>query len=377
MTSFRLRHAATLTAALLVSFQAQSADQTALSTATPYGFIQLNATYENTPANGAAAYSVLAKQPADNGLAGGFYGTARASRLGLKGSLLNNAGTYLLEADFGGSLPTNGKSSASTSFNLRHAYIQSGSWLVGQTWTNVYDLDAAPETIDSGAPINSTGLRQAQVRYQLVKNDADTIHLSVETPTASLGTNKDGVALINDRASRPDVTFRWSHKQAWGQVSLAGTSLQYVYDNANQANTANGYLLGLTGSVNVGNGKLIGGVTKGNGAGRYLWGSTYQGAFFDGTQLKTFMSDSQMVGYQHKWSDKVRSNLNYSVLTFADTPNAPSVDNKQLRQYLVNTFVAVAPGIELGVEWEGGKRMLFNQNVHYDNRVNMQVRASF
>jgi hypothetical protein len=245
-----------------------------MGNATLYGFVQLNATYEKSPANGSAAYSVLAKQPADSLPAGGIFVSARASRLGLKGSLMNDAGNYLVEADFGGtpsSGATGGKTPAATSFQLRHAYLQTGNWLVGQTWTNFYDANSAPEAIDTGSPITSSGIRQAQVRYQLLNDSMTTATVSMETPTGLVGwepasktdTTNGKSSVNNGRVTRPDLTFNLTHKQSWGTLSLVGVKNQYVFDSTTGSRTKDGYALGLSGSVKTASGKVVGGADTG------------------------------------------------------------------------------------------------------------------
>ena len=39
-----------------------------------------------------------------------------------------------------------------TYFRLRHAYLTTGEFLVGQTWTNFGDVNASPNTLDLEGP---------------------------------------------------------------------------------------------------------------------------------------------------------------------------------------------------------------------------------
>jgi hypothetical protein len=356
---------------------------------TPYGFIQLNTTYENSAANGNAAYSNLAKQPADSVHSGGLYATARASRLGLKGLLSDNTTRFQLEADFGGSPvgTVDGKPNAATALQLRHAFIQNGKWLVGQTTTNFYDAYSAIDTIDTGAPLTSSAIRQAQVRYQLFGNDDNAVNVALEAPTSYVrwDTKTNASSISNGHGTRPDFTFNWTHKPMWGTLTLSAMKNQYVYDVNGADQTADGYLLGVSGSYKLPTGRLVGGLTKGNGAGRYQWGSFSQALSFNGTTLNTAPTVAQWVGYQHKLSDTLRANAAYSVITF-DNIGYNSVDtnalnNKQLRQYLINAFYKATSSVEVGAEWLGGQRTVLQatggQSVNHENRVNLQVRASF
>ena len=51
---------------------------------------------------------------------------------------------------------------------LRHAYVQWGNWLVGQTWSNFMDVATLPEAVDFIGPTDGTTfVRQPQVRYTM------------------------------------------------------------------------------------------------------------------------------------------------------------------------------------------------------------------
>ena len=66
-------------------------------------------------------------------------------------------------------------------FRLRHAFGQSGSLLVGQTWTTFADVAAAPATLDFEGSVSNINRRQAQARWtQNIFNDNTTFAVSVE-----------------------------------------------------------------------------------------------------------------------------------------------------------------------------------------------------
>jgi hypothetical protein len=211
----------------------------------------------------------------------------------------------------------------------------------------------------------------------------------METPTGLVGwepasktdTTNGKSSVNNGRVTRPDLTFNLTHKQSWGTLSLVGVKNQYVFDTTTTSQTKDGYALGLSGSVKTASGKVVGGLTQGDGAGRYQWGAASQGAIINNGNIMTYKSKGQWVGYQHKLTENTRINATYSVLTFADAPivtsDSSALNNKQLRQYVLNSFVKVAPGVELGAEWVGGTRLLLSQQVNHENRFNVQMRATF
>ena len=88
-----------------------------------------------------------------------------------------------VEGDFAG---------ASNGFRLRHAYVQVGRFLAGQTWSTFSDPDADHGDIDFEGVNAENVQRQAQFRYtRRVSPVAPPGRGSIEYPNASL-TDTDG-----------------------------------------------------------------------------------------------------------------------------------------------------------------------------------------
>ncbi|WP_111597171.1 DcaP family trimeric outer membrane transporter [Chitinophaga skermanii] len=67
-------------------------------------------------------------------------------------------------------------------FRLRHAYVNWGDWLFGQTWTNFGDVASAPNTIDLEGPNSMPASRVAQVRWTKNINRRWQLILAAEEP---------------------------------------------------------------------------------------------------------------------------------------------------------------------------------------------------
>jgi hypothetical protein len=101
-------------------------------------------------------------------------------------------------------------------FVLRHAYVEVGNFLVGQTYSTFLDPISSPDIIDYGGNAASVFARQPQIRYTQEVNDL-TFRLAVENPTSNLGTN-----LITDDQRMPDFVGRVDYDSSFGHLSIAG-----------------------------------------------------------------------------------------------------------------------------------------------------------
>ena len=132
-----------------------------------YGSVRADATYDfkgtnadttniNNPTNKVPLNSANATEDALNV-------TAATTRFGLDFSRPSDIGeiTGKIEADFMGSSGTNGTGS----LRVRHAYVNVGKWLAGQTTSPFVNVDTAPETVDFNGPMGYGLTRTVQVRY--------------------------------------------------------------------------------------------------------------------------------------------------------------------------------------------------------------------
>jgi hypothetical protein len=351
-----------------------------------YGFVRFDGTHDlgsNNTANGDWA-SFLQSQPIEGSIdskkRGGTYLTARTSRFGFDGKLAGGTVGFKLEGDFNGTTAEGGQTGRAanngTGLRIRHAYVEIQNWLVGQTWSNYEDFAGLPETVQFNPSLTAAAPRQAQVRY------------TVNLPTSQLSFAVENGGSYTSGASGADfdkgvdVTARWNKAGDWGHVSARMASVGYnTTDNSGVTHSARGYQAGLSGSTVVPTGKFVYGAFTGNGGGRYAWGSLFQGAVLTNSGISLFKSHGSHVGYTHNWSGTQRSNLAYSVVNFANNPNAiANESNKKISQMHLNLISNVAKNTELGVEYAYGKRTLMNptgDNYGVEKRLNVALTTMF
>lgn len=361
-----------------------------------YGNVRVDATYDtagrnNDIRNSDWASAVFA-QPLDRSSAnvqrkGQFYGTARASRLGLLSSTPTLLGDFEIkvEADFNapndymGELGSNG-----VMFRLRHAYGRLGNLLVGQTWSNFIDLRSYPETVDFNPSGDVTLIRQAQLRYTIPLGPT-TLSLAVENPE-SLSSLPPSQTLSNngrnDYNRIPDVTANWSWHGERAHLSLRAATMEYRNDH----HSKQGYAVGLGGSYRLGPGVLVAGVQGGEGIGRYMFNAVLQGATETGTSLQLWKAVGSHLGYTMPWTPSLRSNIILSRTVFANNATADAyqrgiwlgaadefVPNKRVDQAFVNLFWNVTKNIETGIEYAWGERLTFGGERGIQQRINAMI----
>lgn len=354
-----------------------------------YGFVRFDGTHDlgsNNTANGDWA-SFLQSQPIEGSIdsrkRGGTYLTARTSRFGFDGKLAGGTVGFKLEGDFNGTTAEGGQTGRATNngtgLRIRHAYVEIHNWLVGQTWSNYEDFAGLPETVQFNPSLTAAAPRQAQVRYTF-NLPASQLSFAVENGGSSVPYDRHTTS-DPDFDKSVDVTARWSKSGDWGHVSARMASVGYSTTKDGVTNSARGYQAGLSGSTVVSTGRFVYGAFTGNGGGRYAWGSLFQGAVLTNSGIRLFESHGSHVGYTHNWSGTQRSNLAYSVVNFANNPNAiGNESNKKLSQMHVNLISNVAKNTELGVEYAYGKRTLMNPtaaNYGVEKRLNVALTTTF
>lgn len=277
--------------------------------------------------------SVTALVPVEGSAAskrsGQFNVSARQSRVNVQTQTPTGWGTFntFVEGDFWG-VGGNEAITNSASFRLRHAYGELGPVLAGQTWTTFYDPLSAPETLDFGGPVGlPQGIRQGQLRYT-TPLAGGSLALAIENPEGDFfqsqhdafvaGTSVDPTIHID---KWPDLIARYTIAGSWGRLS--GSALLRYLSFDNRGGTAvNGIVgkdstfaggLGVMGRLNtVGKDSVIYSASAGPGMGRYILGLGTGGdaGYVDSSgALKTQMTWGAALGYQHYWTDELRSTL--------------------------------------------------------------------
>lgn len=215
------------------------------------------------------------------------------------------------------------------SLRLRHAFIQYGNWKVGQTWSTFMPLVSIAEALDfGGARVGQAFVRQGQIRYTY-----QDIELAIENPSTQSGEDQ----------SIPDMIARYTLKDDWGQVAVAGL-IRYLEDNNN-----NGGADGTQLSYNI-HGKIIVLDTddirfsyNGGRPGRYVsYGANINDGAIDGD---IYDVHAYTLAYRHEWAADLHSSIYYGGLIIDDI----DADRQHIGINLIKNLTdQLSVGIEVG-----------------------------
>lgn len=348
------------------------------TTLTLNGFVEIDTTYDFHGADedirGDDWATFIEFQPLDkseNQLPR-FYLTARTSRLGVSSNTPTPMGPLAvrIEGDFNSPSPFNYSTEATTNgttFRLRHAYGELHGLLIGQTWSNFMDLGSLPDTVDFNPHGAFALTRQPMIRYTFGFGGS-TLAVSAENPQSLvLNTEATPSLTVGRRYDRfPDVIASLTIPFSIGHINVRGVALEYNGQRADNGVMASrwGWGAGLSGSLKFGPETLVWSAQGGDGIGRYMFQSLFQGGAFVGDQIELWRTVSYHVGLTHTWSPALRSNVAWTQTFFA--PNDPlaavfgSIANRRVDVLFVNTFFKPIKSFDIGLEYSYGKRTLFS-----------------
>jgi hypothetical protein len=372
------------------------------------GFVQFDVTYDFDGATedirGTDWASFIETQPLDDAAfqkdyANRLYMTARTSRIGLTTNtpIAGKALTVRMEGDFNHPAAFNFSTEPTTNgmdFRLRHAYGEYGGLLVGQTWSNFMDLGSLPDTVDFNGHGAFAAIRTPQVRLSLPVGPA-SLSVSLENPQ-SLVWNAEypesfTVGRQYDRV--PAATASFTMPFSMGHVNLRGVAHEYQGENAGGAqDEAWGWGVGASGSLKFGPATLVVSGQGGNGIGYYTFQSLLQTAAFVGDDIEMWTHWTYHAGLTWAVSPSVRANVIWTQ-TFWDKDEQLAAAsfgalgdigvNEQLDAFYVNAFFSPFKNAELGLEYNYGKRKIFEaqaaggEDTGTQQRVNALARYSF
>lgn len=307
---------------------------------------------------------------------------ARQSRLWLGSSTPTSRGelrTYL-EGDFFGA-DGNESTSNSHGFRLRHAYGSLGKLLAGQTWTNFFDAQAYPETLDFGGAAGQIFVRQAQVRWTDRLASAEW-SVSAENPEAVLAVPGSATLFRSDADHAPDLTARVKWASGRASYSLGVLAREIAVDSA-AAPAASGSkwggALALTAIVSAGGKDDVRlALNAGNAIGRYqelgFFPDGYVGA--DGS-LRLARQTSGFVALRHFWAPNLRSTLEVSAASSSPPDGTAAGVNRSDRSQHVNLIWSPVRAVNLGAELIHGQRSVVGGDNGSLNRLQLSAQYLF
>jgi hypothetical protein len=284
-----------------------------------------------------------------------------------------------LELDF--LLSKQGDEKVSNSYNprLRHFYLETGRWLLGQTWTT-FMIVILPDDLDfAGAAEGVVFGRQPQIRYTRGPWQA-----SLENPETivSIYDGNSTASVVTESGRLPDVVLRRNLKGDWGLLSVAAVGRQLHYKDSESGQDDGEFGFGLTagGELSVGQrDDFRFQLTGGQGLGRYTALNFVNSAAVDSTgKLSTIDGLLGFIGYRHFWTEKLWSSVNVS-LFFGSNEAAitgPSV-NKEAQSYSINLLYSPFPTFTIGAELMHARRVLESGIDGTMDRLQLSARYSF
>ena len=316
---------------------------------------------------------------------------ARQSRIFVEASKTDTpfgpARAYV-EADFFGPIDLGTPTvSNSSTFRLRHAYGEVGPLLAGQTWSTFVDPTTYPEVLDFTGPGGQAFIRQGQVRYTHNFGSGLTASVAVENPQSRIrigdgpisGTGvaaaPTGLQVIGvgpfARDSTPDFIGRIRYESPQFNLQLSGVGTRSAAPPATAAAPGVGgdgkFGFGALASAQIAlplfndkdNFRFQAGYL--DGASRYLLdvASTAPSVAYNATltQFESIKSYGGFGALQHWWTDKLRTNLVYSLVKI-DNPifSGPAVA-RETRYGVVNLIYSPWPDVDIGAEYQYGQRI--------------------
>ncbi len=300
-----------------------------------------------------------------------FFIGAKQSRIGLdiKHPVNKEDLTIKLEGDF-----QNDPTDANGLFRMRHAYASYKFVLVGMTWTNFFDGELKPITVDFEAPNSSTLARNPQLRLFTYKAKNE-LSLSIENPTEKL-TLGDSITVLPERF--PDVIGAYRFNGGFGFIKTAALFRELRY-KSDKSRSLYGYGFTLMGLLNFGEkDKFRFQGVGGTGVAKYIEGASglNYDAIPNGTNtLEELPMYGGFISYQHFWKDHLYSSLTGGYLTVEENKNLSGSKYKTGYYGSINIFYDVVKNLTFGWEAEYGERKNFNH--HSGSAVRLQMNATY
>lgn len=269
---------------------------------------------------------------------------AKESRLNMKYE--KDGVTGYVEVDFYGG---DGNEVATNSANprLRHAFIKTGNWLVGQYWTNFSQLKAFPEALDFGGPIVAeVFVRQPQIRYT-----NGNFAVSIENPETwgdnafDTSGNGGGNNATDADEDTPDLTATYKFKGDWGEVQVG--ALVRKVDPGSDGEDETAFAANVGGRINVGERDDLRFQVNVGESGRYVGAGMFQDIEADpedGNEVKVEKTTSYSIAYRHFWNNDWRSTIYYGAAE-------SEVLEQERSHWGVNLIRQLSPGLTVGLEY--------------------------
>jgi hypothetical protein len=338
-----------------------------------YGFGRTTFVWDNTIMNRNDLFAP-ASIPVNTTKNPNFFIGAKQTRIGfdVKHTLDGETLAIKVEGDF-----HNDASDATGIFRMRHAYANYKFVMVGMTWSNFFDEDVNPVTVDFEGPNSSTLSRTPQIRFSTYKSNKNIFSLSFENPLENIGVT-NSITVLPERF--PDVIGAYRMNGNFGFVKIAALFRELRYQS-DKARSLPGYGVTLMTSVKAGEkDKLKFQFVTGTGVARYIQGASglNYDAISNGTnELEELQMHGSNISYQHFWKDHVHSSLTAGWLSVGDNDNLSGTSYKSGYYGSVNVFWDAVKNLTFGAEALYGERVNINDDKGSALRLQMNATYKF
>jgi len=300
-----------------------------------------------------------------------FFIGAKQTRIGfdVTHTLAGETLSIKIEGDF-----HNDASDANGIFRMRHAYANYKYVLVGMTWSNFFDEEVNPVTVDFEGPNSSTLSRTPQIRFSTY-NSKNVFSLSLENPTENL-TVGGPITVLPERF--PDVIAAYRINGDFGFVKAAALLRELRYES-DKARSLPGFGVTVMAAIHVGEkDRLKFQGVMGTGVSKYIQGASSLGydAIYNGTnELEALQIFGTNLSYQHFWKDHMHSSFTSGLLSVEDNDNLGNNNYKFGYYGSVNLLWDVVKNLTFGGEMLVGERVNIDENK--GSAVRLQMNATY
>jgi DcaP outer membrane protein len=277
-----------------------------------------------------------------------------------------------IEGDFAGNNNT---------LRLRQAYGQWRRAIFGQTWSTFSDPEAEPDGIDFEGLNAIVLFRQPQIRWSFALGERFRMAFALEDPRPDL-TGATGINQVPDVVTR----LRFEPRRG-GHVQLSGVLRQLrgePDDFPDEVVAASGHGINISGRLPFPfwneRDQLLFQHNSGRGLGRYISDlGSYGGqdGVFDPTTHTLHALDvfSGYVGYEHWWSERLRSSASFGIVGINNVDIQPGDALHLTRRSTINFMWSPIPRLDLVTEFLWGRRE--NKDGQHGTATQTQIGSTF
>lgn len=282
---------------------------------------------------------------------------------------------FFLEMDFFGINATTPR--------LRHAYGQAKNFLVGQSFSNFMDPDAATDQLDFQGPNAMVAIRLPQFRYTVLVAKKTTFSFSLEKPTSDVDFQTPEFEAQPNSPS-PDGTLKVRREMERGHVQLSAlfrSVAAFLPDGRHQSVTGWGF--NFTGAEHLWEkDTIVYQAAYGNGIERYINDTSGLGddaavSSLQHPHIQALPVVATYAGFQHFWIPRLRSNVVYSFVQVQNTQSQLGAEYHQGNYTAGNLIWNPFGSLTVGGEFLYGWRVNKDQSSGNAPRIQFSAKYNF